>query len=127
MVKGKGQGAATYAENKQTEKPQMSSTGYWYPPAEYMSQRMQDLYEPTGGLQLPSTRPKSLEAELQHKLWDYGIWCDVSLVEKYRDDGKCISFARMRGPLREKLLARPIVKEWINNLRNKRNQSQRHD
>lgn len=99
----------------------------WYPPAEYFSQRLQDLFEPGGGLQLPSTRPKSLEAELQHKLWDEGIWCDVLLVEKYRDNGQCISFVRTRGPLREKLLAKPFVKQWITNLRNRRNHNIQHD
>jgi hypothetical protein len=88
----------------------------WLPPSEYRSQRQQDRYEPAGGLQLPSTRPQTLESEWQHKLWDEGIRCDVILKER-RDNDKIVTRIKLCGPLRERLLARPLIDRWINGRR----------
>jgi hypothetical protein len=64
----------------------MKRGGYWYPPAEYMSQRQQDRYEPSGGLQIrPQTAPQSPEDELQWILWQVGLRVDVQIDHENRD------------------------------------------
>jgi hypothetical protein len=51
-----------------------------------MSQRMQDLYEPAGGLQIrPQTLPQSPEDELQWILWQVGLRVDVLIDHENRD------------------------------------------
>jgi len=89
------------------------------PPEEYMSQKRQDSEEWDGtcgcslGPQAKPSRPFSVEDELQYHLWDQQIWCDVQLIKKKDDKGTYTS-ARLTGPAKEKMLARPIVQQWIN-------------
>jgi hypothetical protein len=89
------------------------------PPEEYFSQRRQDLEEWDGtcGCSFgPNTKPSgpySAFDELQYGLWDEGIRCEVTLVEK-KDEAGSYTSARLVGAYRERVLARPIVQQWIN-------------
>jgi hypothetical protein len=89
------------------------------PPEEYVSQERQDLEEWDGtcGCSFgPNTKPSgpySALDELQYGLWDEGIRCEVTLVEK-KDKAGSYTSARLVGDYRDKLLARPIVQQWIN-------------
>lgn len=92
------------------------------PPEEYRSQQLQDEEEWDGsigcsfGPHSKPSRPHSLEDELQYLVWDLGIRCDVSLIEKTNAAGKTYISAQLNGPLAEKLLARPVAQKWINDL-----------
>ena len=92
------------------------------PPEEYRSQQAQDDEEWDGKIGCsfgPNTKPSgphSLEGELQYRIWDMGIRCDVTLVEKKDEAGESYLSARLTGPLAEKLFARPVAQAWINQL-----------
>jgi hypothetical protein len=95
------------------------------PPEEYLSQRRQDLEEWDGtcgcsfGPMAKPSGPYSALDELQYGLWDQGIRCDVTLVEKQDERGAYTS-ARLVGPYKDKVLARPIVQRWINEYADKK-------
>jgi len=97
------------------------------PPEEYRSQQTQDEEEWDGNIGCsfgPHAKPSgaySLEDELQYRLWDMGIRCEVRLVKKKDEAGSDHVSARLEGALAERLMARPVVQEWINNLWEKQN------
>jgi hypothetical protein len=85
--------------------------------AEYRSQAQQDWEETQGrcgascGPAHKPTTAYSAESELQYKLWDMEIYCDV-VLEHDRAEGKFT--VRAIGPKAAREAAKPIIQEWLN-------------